>query len=624
MSGICGAWSIDGGCPVLEPTLTGLERRGPDRTRIWSAGPVALGQTLLATTSEAAGEILPLNDPKSGCTITADARLDNRGPLIAALGLAGNERGAGDGELILLAYLKWGEDCPKQLLGDFAFAIWDPRTQQWFCARDHMGMRQLLYHHSAGKFFAFATEADALVAHPQVPMQVNRGRIADYLDGLEGVDFVSTFFDDIFRLPPAHALVVDRGGLHLRRYWELQPPAELKLGSDQEYADAFLTVFNEAVRCRLRSALPVGAMLSGGLDSNSIAAVAGAQLAAAGETPLQTFSAIDTGDESDAIGLAIESPNFSPTLIRRDQPSRWVPDVVPTTEQCAEPFDAYVVISKAIYGAARRKGLNVVLDGVSADVIFTAGNRVAGLLGAGKIGAAAKEARLEERFWGPSWPAGKVFVSAAWTAFAPSWLRQMRRKLGWWIADRKMRLGRGIVSRELAAAGDLARRRQRFRAHLPTGPSHELAYRVESVRHPHLVAARERYDRVAAAYGVEPRDPFMDIRVIQFALSLPPSQVQAGGWPKIILRRAMKGKIPEAIAWRRGKSHVGWAFMTELLTRWRNQLANQVSVARVLPLIGKRRRSNIGSARNSPGWLKTLILSHWLERRGIGAPELGR
>jgi asparagine synthase (glutamine-hydrolysing) len=146
MSGICGVWAIDGD-PTARPidAIIGLlERRGPEGSHVWSDGPVALDHTLLATTPEALVERLPLTDEASACTITADARLDNREELFATLGIDGDARAIGDGELILRAYVRWGDECPAKLLGDFAFAIWDPRNQTIFCARDHMGMRQLI------------------------------------------------------------------------------------------------------------------------------------------------------------------------------------------------------------------------------------------------------------------------------------------------------------------------------------------------------------------------------------------------------------------------------------------------------------------------------------------------
>lgn len=164
MSGICGIVSLSGE-PLrpesLGPAIARLRRRGPDGVDIWQSEEVALGHTLLATTPEALVEKLPLRHPETGCVITADARIDNRDELFTLLGLTQPGRIIGDGELILRAYLRWGEACPEHLLGDFAFAIWDPRCRALFCARDHTGMRQLIYTHREHGVFAFATEPRA-------------------------------------------------------------------------------------------------------------------------------------------------------------------------------------------------------------------------------------------------------------------------------------------------------------------------------------------------------------------------------------------------------------------------------------------------------------------------------
>ena len=624
MSGICGAWAFGGDHPELRPMLDLLERRGPEGTRSWAEGSVGLGHSLLATTPEALVETLPLTDGGSGCTITADARIDNRDELIAALDLDGGSRTIGDGELILNAYLKWGDDCPVHLLGDFAFAIWDPREPRLFCARDHMGMRQLIYHHAPGRLFAFATEAEALVANAGVPKRINHGRIADFLDDLEAIDFTSTFFEEVFRLAPAHRLSVSTSGLALGCYWTLHPGPELRLDSDQAYANAFLDVFKQAVRCRLRSAKPVGLMLSGGLDSNSIAAVAGNEMAAMGRGPLRTFSAVgpdDADHESDAIATATRSPQFSSTLVRPDEIGE---EALQSVRQCAEPFDAYLVINRALYAAARRSGINVMLDGAGADVVLTAGNRVAALLGQGKIIEAAREARSEAEFWGPAWPTPKIFLPAAWASVAPAWVRRVRRRVAWWIADTKLGMGRTSVSRDLARAVNQGERRSRARRHLPTDSPADTAYRAQSIRHPNLAVARERYDRTAASFGVEARDPFMDIRLIQFALSLPSVQLQTGGWPKTVVRRAMTGKVSDKIVWMRGKPHLGWSFTSRLIELWAALPMEQVNAGRVKKMLGNKQRSEARFDHAKGMWLKLAILSDWLGRHEAGRAQLKR
>ena len=144
--------------------------------------------------------------PESGCAITADARIDYRDELITTLGLERSPAEIGDAELILSAYLRWGDRCPERLLGDFAFAIWDPRNHCLFCARDPFGMRPLYYHYSATRRFVFASDARAILLLEHVPYRINEGRIADFLvPSLEWVDYESTFFEGVHRVPSANA-----------------------------------------------------------------------------------------------------------------------------------------------------------------------------------------------------------------------------------------------------------------------------------------------------------------------------------------------------------------------------------------------------------------------------------
>ena len=619
MSGICGILSFDGGDPDVAPMLALLERRGPDGTHCWADGPVALGHTLLATTPEALVEVLPLTEPDSGCTITADARLDNRDELIAALDLNGEKRTIGDGELILRAYLRWGDECPKHLLGDFAFAIWDGREQRLFCARDHMGMRQLIYHHAPGRLFAFATEAEALVAHGGVPKRINEARIADFLDDLEGIDLTSTFFEEVFRLPPAHSLIVDGRELSLRRYWELRPGPELRLDSDEAYEAAFLDVFTQAVRCRLRSAGPVGSMLSGGIDSNSVAAVASRMLATEGRGPPLTFSAVgpdrETCVETRAIQSALRGCGLSPTLISHTGLDDYKDELIRLTAGCAEPFDGHMTLVRTVYLAAHRRGVKVMLDGVGGDVVLTSGNRVAQLLLKARIGKALSEAREEKLFWGPEWKAPRALIAAAWAAFAPERLRTTRRNLEWHYQDWRIRAGRGRVSADFARKFALSDRRNRFRQHIGNGMPIGAEHRTQSIRHPHLIVGRERYDRVASALAIEPRDPFLDIRLIAFCLSLPASQLQDGGWPKIILRRAMAGMVPSDVIWRRGKEHLGWTFTQAMLRHWKNSSPDKGKLAKYVSNSAlSEPRSRKPGEMDRERQFELLVLSCWLAR----------
>lgn len=568
MSGICGVWAFDGNAGDLNPVLAELERRGPDGTHSWSDGPVALGHTSLATTPEALAEVLPLTDPGSGCTITADIRLDNREELIAAFDLGREGRTIGDGELVLRAYLKWGEQCPAQLLGDFAFAIWDPREQRLFCARDHMGMRQLNYHYAPGKLFAFGTVDTALLAIEAVPGGLNEARIADFITDLEGFDFTSTFFNEIHRVPPAHWVAIANDSCRIERYWAPRAEPPLRLGSDAAYAAAFLAIFTEAVRCRTRTAGGLAAMLSGGLDSTSVVAVAAAVLSARHEGPLTTISAVgrdaSSCPETAAIGSALSIEGLDPILVKKDDLGEKGDSLTAAMNDVRNPFEVNGTMLRCIYLTARENGINVVLDGGAGDVVFATDNRIASLLSRRRFRQAWREVCGEINFWKPRRPLEflvRKLASASWVAAAPRSLR-----LRW----RRYRLSRPPADLAPAFA-----ERVGFADRLKTADSlvglmgtSEPARRVQSIFHPNLASGRERFDQFAGSFGVESRDPFMDIRLIQFCLSLPAEQLQDGGWPKIILRRAVEALVPQDIAWRRGKEHLGWDFTKALLESW--------------------------------------------------------
>ena len=158
-----------------------------------------------------------------------------------------------DSELILLAYEAWGVECLDALVGDFAFAIWDGREQKLFCACDQFGIRPLYYHYRGGERFVCGSELKGLLPVPGVPERINEVCVGDYLACNEA-DAEITIYEDIWRLPGAHALEVGPGGFRMWKYYELQPAPGVAGLSDAEYVERFRELFTEAVRCRIRSA----------------------------------------------------------------------------------------------------------------------------------------------------------------------------------------------------------------------------------------------------------------------------------------------------------------------------------------------------------------------------------
>ena len=614
-----------------------LTRRGPDRTGTWHSGEIGLGQTLLATTAEAQHERLPREHAESGCVITGDIRLDNRGELLAELGLGQRAAVTGDAAIVLHAYLAWGEACVEHFLGDFAFAVWDPRRRSLFCARDQLGLRCLYYHHSPGRFFAFATAPRAILVLPQTPYRINEARIADFLvqdQMLEGIDKTSTFFEDVFRLPPAHTLTATQKGIRMSRYWKLAPEPELRLPSDEAYAEAFLAVFEEAVRCRLRSVGPPAVMLSGGIDSGTVAAVAREALAREHRGPLLTFSAVspegDADPETRAIRAATAMDDLEPHLVSYADMDDLVPDLVRLTLEEDEPFDGNMTLVRVLYLAARRAGVKVMIDGAAGDVVLSEGRRLARLLRAGRWRTAYREAAGQNQFFKGACPPRPELLRSARAAFFSDVLLRRLRPL-----QRQRRAAR--IVRESLIDAEFARRVP-VTERLQTLWSHEIgllrdagAERAHAIEHPYLTVGKERYERVAAAVAVEPRDPFLDRRVVAFSVRLPGEQILDSGWPKAILRRSTNGLLPDDVRWRRGKEHLGWEFTQALVVNHRElmQGALEASLERLNGYVDAEARGRIrrclfkeGQLPSSEDAYNALYLGTWL-RHHATRPKAG-
>ena len=580
MSGICGIISIDGS-PVNHDDLLGMAKmlahRGPDAITQWFGDRAALGHALLATTPEAAAEAQPFRHGPSGCVITADVRLDNREELFAALGIHSSERRMGDAEVILRAYLKWGSDCACHLLGDFAFAIWDPRNLRLFAARDHMGIRQVSWWHQPGKALIFATEPQAILACRAVRLRINEGAIADYLDNLSAPEHGVTWFEGIFRLPPGHRLELTGGSLHITPYWALEPAEEQRGTSYEDYCEGLRSVLTEAARCRLRSLGPVGATLSGGMDSGSVCALAGQLLASAGLPPLKTWSGIGSDPatciETRAIQIASGMPGIDPHLLGFAEMAEHIAQSGGVSGPCAEPRELFMTVIRALYHAANQDGVNVMLDGLNGDVAFAVGNHLPRLVSQGNVSGALKSAWGAARFWHPDAPMPPAMASALWQGLVPYALREPRGLRIY--REKASRIESDtLVSPAFAQRVALNQRRINKRPETFSRHSTQSKERRNAATRIEIAEGNQTYDQVAARHGIERRDPFSDIRVIQYCLAIPSGFVERNGWPKHILRDAMAGLVPDAVRWRKGKQHVGYWFTESLFPEGLNPIGS--------------------------------------------------
>lgn len=286
---------------VLDRMLATIVHRGPDDHGMVVHGETALGMRRLSIIDVAHGH-QPISTRDGSLTIVFNGEIYNFADIKTELEAAGQIfQTSSDTETILLAYQTWGVDCLQRLRGMFSFAILDHRDGSLFIARDRLGVKPL-YYARIGRQLVFASEIKAMLEHPAIGRTVNSQAVDDYL-ALRYVPGPHTLFQGIEKFPPAHYLIWRDGGATLHRYWrhDTLPPWR---GSREEAQEAFNSVFDEATRLRMVSERPVGAFLSGGLDSTAIVA----SLAHQFPQQLQTFS-VGFGWKGDELSAAAATAN---------------------------------------------------------------------------------------------------------------------------------------------------------------------------------------------------------------------------------------------------------------------------------------------------------------------------
>ena len=638
MSAIAGIYYLDAR-PVdrvdLERMIETLAHRGSDGSGVWNDNSVGLGHQMLWTTPESLHERLPL--AKGGLTITADARIDNRDGLISLLGFPPSiSKTISDSELILAAYERWDEHCPEKLLGDFAFAIWDSHKQQLFCARDHFGVKPF-YYYSTAKLVIFATEIKALLCLPEVPRLLNETKIADHLTSTD-IDKEITFYRGILRLPPAHSIRVGREGIRVQSYWSLDPSRELIMRSDAEYAEAFRELFTEAVRCRLRSAFPLGSMLSGGLDSSSVTCVARNLLAQSPGSPLHTFSAVfdevTQCDERSFIEAVLAENNLESHYFHADQfsPLTDLDRVLWHLDEVSSAGNLY--LNWCLYDAAQKKGVRIVLEGFDGDTTVSHGaGYLIELARARRWITLSREARGYARHFNQLDP-WKIF----WQHFERYGLNpRVRQSLSFGKRVKRALLRRArypfvsratdlpasaIVKQEFLQRINFGQRCQSLRTPR-TNPLTERDIHHARLNWGVMSSALEKLNKTAGAFSMENRFPFWDKRLVEFCLALPANQKLHQGWNRMVMRRAMEGILPKEVQWRGGKADMTLSVEQGLLTFERERLEktilrNSEIIADYLDTTGLHeayRRFTLRSGTEEDGltvW-KAVSLALWLQ-----------
>ena len=625
MSAIVGQVNLDGQRverPAISQMLEVLAHRGPNGRSIWCADRAGLGHALLRLDDD--HPQLPL--ARGSVALTSDARLDNRLELRERLGLQPRST---DPEIILAAYLRWGEDCAEHFLGDFAFAIWDGAASRLYCARDHFGVKPFYY--ALGRSsFRFASEIKALLPVVGQP-EVDDARIADFLVPMVS-DNESTLYNGILRLPPHHTLTITQQHRVLRSYWRLE---SRRISTRNDLPEKFREIFTSAVRCRLHGTTQAGAMLSGGLDSSSISCVASRieqERLGTLSTLSMTFDESPEWNERAFIEAVLKAGTFNPSFVPLDDYAPFS-DLRRSLRIQDGIFFAPGPIGTRIYSSAAARGLRILLDGHGGDEVVSQGyGRLFELAAAGRWLPLWREVRpLAELYKKPAW---RIYGRYARRYGPTRHLVKLRRQVASRLRFERSE-GRNshsphwcrFINEELVDSTELESRYSEQRRTEIESILDEQSQHLHTLTSPIQPYMLEILDRASAAAGVESRYPFWDKRLVEFCLALPAEQKLQNGTGRLILRRAMEGALPASVQWRRDKFDFSPPLVRGMLAHHRDLMESIVygdlgDVGRYvnLPVVSsayeriQEHREKARSDDLNAVW-RTTVLAAWLQDR---------
>jgi asparagine synthase (glutamine-hydrolysing) len=633
MSGIAGIIHFDG-APIepgqIEKMTAAMSHRGPDGINHWVKGSVALGQCMLRTTPESLQENQPLTNEDESLVLVMDGRVDNWDELRKELlGRGAALRTRADAELVLRTYEVWGDACADRIIGEYAFFIWDGRQRRLFAARDAAGTRHFYYHAGRG-WFAFASEIKGLLALDRIEPRLNESRVFDYLvPEFDRDDVVGTFYQGIDRMPAGHAMTVTERGIKIWRYWNPGDLPANRFVSLDECAEALLEQMRIVVKCRLRSIGPVGAMLSGGLDSSSIVGLISKEFRNDLSEPLRTFSLIREDRENckdwEHIRHMLKDGWIEPTIMTSaivdDLYEAYLANIAHTDEPFAFSHGLTYFIA---YNAARRKGCNVALDGIAGDLLFY--GPTPSLNAIFRSGMYNQIPAFLSAYQQHDMKGGlRTLIRTALASATPDRAKVHYRNLREKVAAPRAALAQ--LNREIAQRLLETKRVQRAKTGETERHGSDQAAHAQHFTTGILSSAHEVYGQIAFAMGVEPRSPFSDRRMIEFSIQMPIEAKLFSYWYKHQIRKGMVGILPEAVCWRRDVGHhPGWKFYERLVSRTVQHTPEICNAVRVdnkmrrwidLPSLDREiERFKRSSDYNSGYQLLSLsVLQQWLSTR---------
>ncbi|HRZ23075.1 MAG TPA: N-acetylglutaminylglutamine amidotransferase [Candidatus Contendobacter sp.] len=512
MCGIGGELRLDGGEPdlaLMGRMLQRLARRGPDHEGVWSDGPLLFGHRRLSVIDLSDRSNQPMVDPELGLALVFNGAIYNYRELRRDL-LARGYRffSDGDTEVILKAYAEWGEQCVEHLIGMFAFALWNLRERSLFLARDRLGIKPLYYSHTP-QAFRFASNSQALLAAPDADTALDPVALHHQLTLHAVIPAPRTILQGIRKLAPATTLTIDASGHERTRvYWTLRAMRPAEVRTETEWTEAVHTALRLAVRRRLDIAdVPVGVLLSGGLDSSLLVAL----LAETGVRDLRTFS-VGFEDQPEEKGSEFE---YSDQVVARYQtrhhkyliPNDQVLQRLPEAVTCmAEPMVGQDAVAFFLLAEQVSQAVKVVQSGQGADEVFGG------------------------YFWYPRMAAA---TGSDLERFRPHYFDRDHAEFLETVAPTWQ--GPDYTAELIAAR-------------LAEPDAEEYLDRVLRLDVTTLIVDDpvKRVDNMTMAWGLEARVPFLDHELVELAMQLPPA-LKIGGDGKYVLKKIARDLLPAAV-----------------------------------------------------------------------------
>ena len=550
--------------PVDERALialgTALESHGPDGGEAVTSGAIGLVYRAFHTNRESRMERQPLISTERHI-LCWDGRLDNRTELISLLAaeLHHNPEDAG---IALAAYLKWGTDCLVRFIGDFALSLWDPQSRTLLLARDPVGPRPL-YYHANNQRIVWSSELMPLLAVPDIDLEINDEYVAGFL--ARGVEVDVTPYKDIYAVPPGQAVVITDGHVAARTFWQLNAATKIRYQSDQEYEEHFRALFREAVRCRLRVDGPVWATLSGGLDSSSIVCMADEILATEGvqatrvETVSYVYDAAATCDERKFIQCVEERRGATGHhLLDEDHPTL---GALPDESQASFPdfLDCFVNRHRAMCAAMKDDGARVLLTGHGGDEMLCSGANPTPQFGDLLVEHRWRDLHRALNDWGRALK--RPYLDLLWRdgvrPLLPPKLQlfcgvKPNFKLPPWF-DKEFVAKMNMRERYLVSGNALE-------FPLPSARDQAMGFRTAM-----KMISKNSY---RARGGIETSHPFLHRPLVEFLQAIPFEQRVRPGETRSLMRRSLKGLLPEAVLNRRGKRGPKEALYRAVMRNW--------------------------------------------------------